>query len=718
MMDDKIKAVVEWPVPTKATEVRSFLGTVGYYRKFIKNFSGIASPLTDLTKDTVKFVWGQHQDDAFRQLKSSIVAGPILVLPDPTLPFVINTDASGYAIGAVLQQDQGKGLQPIAFLSKKMLDAETRYPVHEQELLAIIHSLNSWRHYLHGSKFKVIVKTDHKSLQHFKTQPTLSGRQSRWLDVMADFDFDIEYIEGKINIVADGLSRRHDHQDTPTSSSDVNVVHRISNITSLHADIFEASKSDVDYIRLLKKKLPELKKLHLSIKGGLLYYDNDRIYLPDDASLRTRIIHECHDTPTSGHLGKDKTINQVKRRFYWFRMDDEIHKYVVSCDLCQRNKPSQRPKIGLLQPLPIPDRPWQQVSMDLITQLPKSKSGYDAIVVFVDKLTKMVHYVPTTTNVTAPKLAKIVLREVCRLHGIPESILSDRDPRFTAHFWRALWDQLGTKLVMSTAYHPQTDGQTERANRTLEEMLRSYINVTQSDWDEHLSVLEMAYNNSKQTSTGFSPFYLNSGQEVQMPLDLSLGAARACNNPEAQDRIIQLRKDLVLAKDSIRKAQQRQGHYADQHRRNILFQVGDQVLLSTEHLKLVGDNRSIKFANRYIGPFKIIKVVGNNAYELELPPQMLIHPVLNVSRLLPYRDGLISHPHRVQVHDRPAPECILEDGAEVFEVERILARRGGHGSRVEYLVEWKGYPLWESSWVKKSNLGNASEAIADYESRV
>ena len=146
-------------------------------------------------------------------MKSAIVAGPILILPDPKLPFVINTDASGYAVGAVLQQDQGKGLQPIAFLSKKMLDAETRYPVHEQELLAIIHALNSWRHYLHGSQFKVIVKTDHKSLQHFKTQPTLSGRQSRWLDVMADFDFDIEYIEGKTNIVADGLSRRHDHQD-------------------------------------------------------------------------------------------------------------------------------------------------------------------------------------------------------------------------------------------------------------------------------------------------------------------------------------------------------------------------------------------------------------------------------------------------------------------------------------------------------------------------
>ena len=492
-------------------------------------------------------------------------------------------------------------------------------------------------------------------------------------------------------------------------------MHHISAVTSLLADIFDSSKVDAEYMRLLKKKSYDLKKLHLSIKGGLLYYNENRIYIPADAALRTRIIHECHDVPTSGHLGKDKTIDQVKRRFYWLRMDDEIQQYVVSCDLCQRNKPSQRPKIGLLQPLPIPDRPWQQVSMDLITALPKSRAGHDAIVVFVDKLTKMVHYVATTTNVTAPKLARIVLCEVCRLHGIPESILSDRDPRFTAHFWRALWDQLGTRLVMSTAYHPQTDGQTERANRTLEEMLRSYINVNQNDWDDHLAVLEMAYNNSKQTSTGFSPYYLNTGQEMQMPLDLALGAARACKNPEAADRIIELRKNLQLAKDSIRKAQQRQGHYADQHRRDVVFKVGDRVLLSTEHLKLLGENRSIKFANRHIGPFKILKVIGNNAYELELPPQMQIHPVLNVSRLLPYRDGLVSHPDRVQIHDRPPPECD-EDGAEIYEIERILARRGGNGPRTEYLVEWKGYPLWESSWVKKINLGDAREAIAEYES--
>lgn len=230
MMESKVKAVQEWPTPTKALHVRSFLGTAGYYRKFIRDFSKVAAPLTDLTKDGIKFVWSHPQEEAFRRLKSLMADAPILILPDPNLPYVINTDASGFAVGAVLQQDQGKGLQPIAFLSKKMKDAETRYPVHEQELLAIIHSLSTWRHYLHGAKFKIIVKTDHKSLQYFKTQPMLSGRQARWLSVIADYDFMIEYIDGKTNVVADGLSRRHDHQ--PSEYSSVELLNALSSSSS------------------------------------------------------------------------------------------------------------------------------------------------------------------------------------------------------------------------------------------------------------------------------------------------------------------------------------------------------------------------------------------------------------------------------------------------------------------------------------------------------
>ena len=746
MMEDKVKAIAEWPVPTKVGDVRSFLGTAGYYRKFIKDFSKIAAPLSELTKESVKFDWGLRQQAAFVTLKQALQEAPVLALPDPNIPYVVHSDASGFATGAVLMQDQGKGLQPIAFMSKKMLDAETRYPVHEQELLAIINSLSNWRHYLSGRKFTLL--TDHNSLKHFKTQPLLSGRQSRWKDVIANFDFDIEYIQGEKNVVADGLSRRSDHAPSssllPTSSSvntlrcctgylnmvvvtrdhssellsvapssvSLNTVALQPSASSLLSDLVQSAAVDPLYQAALVRR--RTRNDPVQVVGGRLVCGT-RVYVPNDLSLQTRILQECHDSSLGGHLGKDKTIEQVKRRFYWPGMDAVIQRYVTSCDECQRNKPSQQSPMGLLQPLPIPTRPWQQVSLDLITALPRSRSGKDAIVVFVDKLTKLVHYVATTTNVSAPQLATLFMREVVRLHGVPESILSDRDPRFTAKFWRAFWSQLGTTLTMSTAYHPQTDGQTERSNRTLEELLRSRINFQQTDWDEHLAAAELAVNNSIQASTGFTPFYLNFGQEVSLPLDQAIANLRPSSNPEAMDRIRRLKSDLDRAREHIERAQKRQAKYADQHRRDVILKVGDSVLLSTDHLKMVGaDKRTPKFASKYIGPFKIKRVANANAYELDLPVQMRINPVLNISRLKVYRDPS-SFPSRPSTVIRPPPEITLEDGAEQYEVESILARRGS-GARSQYLVKWLGYPVWEATWEKSSSLTKAKDAVQDFES--
>jgi hypothetical protein len=744
MMEDKIQAVKEWPAPTKVGHVRSFLGTAGYYRKFIRDFSSIASPLSDLTKDGVKFEWGTQQQQAFEKLKAAIVNGPVLILPDPSRPFVVHTDASGFAVGAVLQQDQGRGLQPIAFMSKKMLDAETRYPTHEKELLAIMHALSTWRHYLSGAKFRVL--TDHKSLQFFKTQPVLSGRQARWADTIANFDFDIEYVKGEHNVVADGLSRRADMQQpadstqlsamltappplppsqpapsspaavTPATSSLAAVVSSMALVQQPLRDLAASYATDPVCSTILQDPAahPQFR-----IVRGIIHDHRGRIFISSGAAqLKAVILRESHDAPTGGHFGAAKTIELVSRRFVWTNMHAEIRHYVATCLACQSNKPSTQLPMGLLQPLAVPERPWQTVTLDLITQLPRSQAGHDAIAVFVDKLTKMVHYAATTTTVTAPQLAELFLQCVVRQHGVPESIVSDRDPRFTSHFWRALWDQLGTKLALSTAFHPQTDGQTERANRTLEEGLRAYVDYSQRDWDTHLLAAEIAFNNSVHASTGFTPFYLNSGQHFRLPMDAAVQAAQQNANPTSAQRIEQLARDLQRAKDNLLFAQQRQAKYADRSRRAFTFQVGDRVLLSTEHLALKSAGQTPKLLAKYIGPFPVVRVVSNVSYELALPPSLRIHPTFHISKLRRYQDGSAAFPHRPSLQ-RPPPD-VMPDGEEEWEVERVVGvrtRRYGRSSRKEYLVLWKGYPDHEKSWEPAAHLANARDKIREFETR-
>ena len=992
VMEDKIEAVRDWPVPTSMRELRAFLGLAGYYRRFVKGFSEIALPLTELTRNAThqRLQWGGRQQLAFIELKRAVQETPVLALPDPTLPFVVNCDASGYAVGAVLQQDRGSGLQPIAFLSKKLTGAESRYPVHEQELLAIITALTSWRHYLSGTAVPVRVRTDHKSLIHFQTQPMLSGRQTRWLETLADYDYVIEYVKGEDNGVADALSRRGDlgdgvaAEDRPPAFVDTKRTFALNHImlhskrTALideinaiesalraaprrqpdrqaeqqrlaaRAKATEAAKRVIpeneipadrplpnasgaivtptqrctadnkrseqcgcktakgqhchthmrlndglrvtastveragnglfaardfapwehladytgdeliirrdgdggpyclaltqrraidaaatntgygrwandprgsnagpnaefvlnpargtgrlrattrirkgseifvsygrgywaafgNHAKVIARPAPDEQRARASREvidltvmcsstfsselaaefdaacaadeayaarlargdrvhasddtttldervtrdGRLFMRDSGALCVPKGDALRTRLIRECHDSATAGHLGRDKTVEQMQRRFFWHGMTTRVGEYVTTCDPCQRNKPSQRRTPGLLMSIASPTRAGHTWTSDLITQLPKSRSGNDAIVVWVCKFTKLRHYAACKTAISAPALARLFLNTVVRQHGMPERIISDRDPRFTAHFWRAFWTSLGSTLDMGTAYHPESDGQTENANKTLEIMLRSVVDFTQVDWDEHLAAAELAFNNSKNETTGFTPFYMMYGREARMPIDLALAPlTKAADNPTAAEATARWRAALQQASNNTTRQQRRQKLYADRTRREVRFAVGDWVLLSTQHLKLIGERkRARKLTERYVGAYRVKRVVNANAYELELPASLKIHPVINISHLKEYRDGVKAFPDRPVPLTRPEPEALDDNGAPEWVVDRLLdhrkVRRGARQTD-QYLVEWKGYPTSEATWEPIENLTGAIELVSEF----
>lgn len=728
MMEDKVKAMLEWPTPSSVAELQSFLGTVGYYRRFIRMFSELAAPLTQLLQKGQAYTWTEAQQKALEALKRAVSEQPVLILPDPSVPYVVTTDASGFAVGGTLSQDQGQGLQPIAFLSKKMLPAERNYPVHEQELLAIIVALKAWRHYLAGAPFHIL--TDHHSLTFLQTQPHLSPRQTRWIEFLQQFQFSIGYQEGKQNVVADGLSRRPDHKalglavdlmgrhgSDQCTLAGAAAVSTLAVGSDLRDGLRAAYRSDASFCAILDSPHEHPR---YTVQDGLILNRDGKVLVPPGASeVKLSIFRECHDVATSGHLGSAKTIALVRRRFEWRGMNEEIRAYVSSCDACQKNKPVSASPQGLLQPLPIPPHPWHTVSMDLITSLPRTPRGHDAILVVVDKLSKWATYAATTTDVNAPQLADLFFERVVRVHGVPSAIVSDRDPRFTSIFWRALWQQLGSQLRMSTAFHPQTDGQTERQNRTLEEALRAMVSYEQDDWDLRLAAAEMAHNHAVHASTTFSPFYLNFGRHPNMPLDEAVKPAHVSNNPEAAGRIAGLHAAIEAAKAALQRAQQRQKSYADEHRREVQFAVGDRVLLSTEHLALKDKQRSRKLDHQFIGPFEVRRCVSAVAYELALPPSMKIHPVFHVSKLRAYRSGSEAFPGRAsEPPSRPPPEYIDAEGAEVFEVERVVAqrqvRRGRAAARTEYLVKWKGYPEWEMTWEPAAAMRDAEEAVQQF----
>jgi hypothetical protein len=436
-----------------------------------------------------------------------------------------------------------------------------------------------------------------------------------------------------------------------------------------------------------------------------IWYRGEQVVVPNDTVLRQRIVAETHDCPYSGHLGVVRTQKALQRTYHWGSMNKDAEDWVRTCSACQRNKATNQVPAGLLKPLAIPGRRWERVSLDLITAMPKTKRGHDAIVVYVDALSKMTHFAATTTDASAQEMSRLFMHNVTRLHGVPRSIVSDRDGRFISKFWREQHRLLGTTLSMSTSFHPQTDGATERMNRTLEDMLRHFVTPSQDNWDELLDAAEFAVNNAWQASVRNTPFMLNSGQHPLTPVTLDTDT----HVPAAKAYTTQLREAVILARKCLEAAQHRQKAFADKRRRDVSYSVGEAVLLNTKniHLKNPGTR---KLLPKWMGPFRILRQVNEVAYTLELPPSWhRLHSTFHVDVLKPYHSD-----KRVQ----PPPPKMDVDGEMEFEVETILGHKGTRGAKnLQYLVSWLGYGQEHNSWEPSKNVANSADLVAEYWSK-
>lgn len=676
MDQSKVQAMLAWPTPKTLRDLRGFLGLTGYYRRFVQGYAAIAQPLTQqLKKDS--FGWTSDATAAFQSLKVALTKAPILRMPDFTLPFVIEADASGYGLGAVLLQQS----HPIAYYSKVLGVRAQAKSIYEKELMAVVLSVQKWRHYLLGRHF--IIHSDQQSLKYLVNQREIGPEYQKWVGKLLGFDFEIKYKPGAQNRIADALSRSHSStpecnailsSHTPSWSELIQIIQQDEALQQITASVASGDTQITGY----------------TVEHGLLKFKG-RLVVPKSSSLPTTLMMEYHTSPVGGHSGIFKTYQRIAAEWYWQGMKKDVTQYVQGCSVCQQQKTSSLSPAGLLQPLPIPDKVWADLSMDFVEGLPKSL-GWDTILVVVDRLSKYSHFIGLKHPFTALSVAAIFIKEVVRLHGFPQTIVSDRDKVFMSIFWRELFKLQGTNLHRSTSYHPQSDGQTEVVNKTLEAYLRCFIAGKPKTWATWLPWAEYWYNTSKHSSTQYTPYKIVYGRDPPTLFKYEQGSTSVLSLAE---QLMDRDATLDDLKFHLLKAQHSMKLQADKKRREVHYAVGDWVYLRLQPYRQQSLAKRIneKLSPRFYGPFQITKAVGQVAYQLQLPPETKIHPVFHVSQL---KQFIGDPPASPTIPPQLTPELVMDTTpAEVLDIKYSTTTPTEVS---EVLIQWDKLPVYEATW--------------------
>lgn len=651
---DKVLAIKEMPRPDNKKKLKSFLGMCAFYRKFVKDFSQVAKCLYTLTADHSEFEWQDTHTEAFNKLKDALCTAPVLAYPDFTHPFIIATDASGDGIGGVLKQKIAGKERPIAYASRALSEAEKKYPITEQEALAVVFCLQQFRSFVYGQRFQVI--TDHAALRWLLTAIHKNHRLSRWCLKIQDLDCTITYKPGRLNSDADALSRNpirqglfdfNPHKNkislkrkTPTVAYLTKIGRRKLGdlydkqiiVTQREDKFIRDIIFDLNRPRQLLKKSRQKYISKFQVINSVLYrvskHPQSDVALVIPAGYKDLLIPRGHDDPHCGHLGYYKTLMKLSLRYWWRHMSHDIENYVKSCPTCQVRSKVKNLPFGQLMPISPGEVPFQKISIDKIGPFPCSQNKNKYALVVVDTLTKYV-VIKATPNGTGLETAKFLWDDVFINFGAAKQLISDRGTEFVNNVVKDINDLLEVRHKTTSAYHPQADGQTERFMRTLSSLIIKFIaEKDQSDWDAHLKQFQFAYNTSTHSTTGYSPFFALHAYEPNAPADVEIDNQALSSSVLSSTEIISIREFI---KEKGKEMQQAMKQRYDQNKVIKEFFPLDKILIYRPSKEIGNAAKITPCQHKAV----VLSQVNPNNYRVQFTETDRID-VVNISQMKPF----------------------------------------------------------------------------------